>query len=433
MEEKFYPHFKKEKRILLKSKKEGLNLFYRTIGNLFFWMSPKRKNINSMKLRSYYTRSSSKFRKSLDNVQNTPHKIDYESLLGLGLLKIKHYVYGSYLATFSTIPILNKISNDKDILESIFMKNSMAISTKVIDNLNDEWHDPKFAIECIDKLPDAFIQGEYGYSENSNSRIGKAENTALEIASWVGKCLQNIKEKAPASSILFARDVDRLVSGQKDSFYHKSYKKNKPILKMEDYLEKVTEKSIGSLWSDPDLCFLEKNSNGFSTKVRKKATSIRISSDLLIKSCLIYDDVVDFFYDLKTNSLNSMLVLAYDRGVTNPEEINKTSPETLLQTMYNKGIVSDMISIGDMIFLKAINSLNEIKSNDQIIDVKGLEFHHRLLRLFNLRKMIVRDRNIGGIRYALDSLGNLESLKENIPAHLKYLEKYIHGPKENYE
>jgi hypothetical protein len=85
-----------------------------------------------------------------------------------------------------------------------------------------------------------------------------------------------------------------------------------------------------------------------------------------------------------------------------------------------------------MFFLKAISEINKISIDDKIIDIKGLELHNRLLRLFSLRKIITRDRNAESIRICLNSLGNIKNLKDNIPDDVKALEKYILGPKDRF-
>ncbi|MCJ7637321.1 MAG: hypothetical protein MUO21_07510, partial [Nitrososphaeraceae archaeon] len=194
---------------------------YASTDNFFFLINPK--NI-SKEFLSFYSKAALKFKRALENLGCTPHNMNYESLLKYDLLKIKHYIYGSYLATFSTLPTMAKVSNELDVIDSIFMKTSMAISTKIMDNINDEWQDRETAASSIDKLFAALTIGKYETLKNTtrSSWLTKAENSALEIASWTGKSLDMIRKRAPATSSLFVKDVQRLIQGQKESLLHKT-------------------------------------------------------------------------------------------------------------------------------------------------------------------------------------------------------------------
>ena len=169
----------------------------------------------------------------------------------------------------------------------------MAVGTKVMDNINDDWQTKEDAFETLGKLPRALTSG---FSEKSDrvttpAWLSKAENSAIEIMSWSGTLLSSIEHSAPFSYNLYKSDVKRLIEGQQSSLVGKDWRKRE--LTMREYIVSVTEKSTGSLWVDPDICFLEASTGGFDDRGRTEALAIRKSGDLLTKACLLYDDVVD--------------------------------------------------------------------------------------------------------------------------------------------
>jgi hypothetical protein len=329
----------KSEKHLIRNKLKPL---YKYAENFFFLIRANNIKINSRE-HGCYSQAVQKFENSLDSLQYDGDIESYKkALLDFGFFKKKYYTYGSYLATFSTMPILAKVLNDSEIVDSIFAKTSMVTSTKMMDNINDELHNYDSAIEGVNKLLPALIYGKYKASDTLSTIqwLIRSENIALKIASWTGQILKTLEEKAPASFSIFIKDVLRWGKGQKDSFINKRNDTYKSFPTTKDYLEKISEKSFGSLWADPDLCFLEKALGSDSAEMKIKLNILRDNSDLLMKSCQIYDDVVDFNNDVKTNSVNLLLITAYEKGmVQNIGKIAKEDPKSLLTILYKNGIV----------------------------------------------------------------------------------------------
>jgi hypothetical protein len=406
---------------------EGLNSLYQLSGGLFLLLGSRQTSFPLRKLISIFSNSVSNFEQSLKAING--NKVDSQTLFELKLLKKKHYIYACYLGAFSTIPTLQK-KGRSDIFFALFSKASMAVGTKVMDNINDEWHTPEAAIKSIGRLQEALIKGTYKESNGpySPSWLHQAENTALEITAWTGRNLKPIMEEAPFFSSIYYEDVKRWIEGQQQSIRYKNILDDDKYPSISDYLEKISEKSTGSLWADPDLCFLEKNMHGLDEEQKKQALAVRSSSDLLIKSCLIYDDIADFFYDMKHKTINSMLINAYEKNLITPKKVVDEDPSYLLKLFYQNNIVSETMALGDSIFNKALDELKGIPLENGIVNPKGLEFHCRLLRLFNLRKVFVRDKKPMNLKFLLDSFRKIGDKDTKHLEEFSRIEKSLNVP-----
>lgn len=413
------------------SRNEGLNQGYQLLGHLVLQLFSRRSRVGYRDAIGLIRMEAEAFDDNLSSLKDSTIFAGKDLLFDLGLLKRKHIIYASYLAALSTLPVLSlqheefRDGSRAPASKAVFSKVAMAVGTKFMDNINDDWQSKEDAFETLGKLPGALISG---FCETNNrvttpSWLARAENSAIEIMSWSGRLLSSIESKAPFSYPIYKSDVERLIKGQKSSLMGKDWRKRE--LTIREYIVKVAEKSTGSLWVDPDICFLEASIGGFDNRGRREALAIRNSGDLLTKACLLYDDVVDVLLDLKNNSANAALIYAAENGVIERGKAMSMNENELIRLFYQSGVIKDTLDIGDLFLAKAMQSLDLIDTEgERTIDVKGLKYQCNLLRAFNMRKLVLRDKSVESLKLGLNMREAGEIIK-GLPEKVLALEKYV--------
>ncbi|MGQ9469833.1 MAG: hypothetical protein ACUVTD_08480 [Nitrososphaerales archaeon] len=416
----------KRYRIKPSAKKEGLNSLYKASAILWFLLCHRYPSLRINTTYRFLKEAMRNYRDKLHNLSKEPFCLDYSSMIDLGYMKEKHWVYATYMATMSSLPILYKTCNAQEILGTILAKTSLGTSTKLLDNLNDKIHDVSHAFESLDNMLSAYTEGAYkSIRGDAHNTVTGAENSAFEMGRWVFTTLKPCQIYAPEAYSTYIKDVVKLYQGQVDSIRHKMAQKGY-LPSIRRYLDSISKKSIGDIWMDIDLCFLEGSLGGFSKDESRAINLLKIGNSLVFKSSLIYDDVQDIYEDLSTNSINSAIILAIERGIISQIDLKEKSQNRIFKRMEEEGILMKTIRLADMVFLKGIEMVDSIGSSlDKILDKKGLIQGFRFVRLFNLRKLLIRDKNYKTIKLFFSSLEDFEKMKMNIPKDIMALQKYL--------
>lgn len=323
----------------------------------------------------------------------------YDSLVERAYLKEKHWVYAIVMAAMESLPVLYKQCTPKEILQSILGKAYLGASSKLLDNLNDDVHTPEEALFSLENYLDALVYGEY--QKKTDTPVHKAETAACEMATWIYQELYD----SPAFTV-YAADCRTLVDGQISSLEHNRAEHVLPSLS--DYVQYITEKSIGDVWIDIDLCQFD--------ALNEDLWRLKESNAYIFKSSLLYDDVQDLQEDIETKSVNSVVILALERDVISLKDLDTMAPAELVEAIQQSGSADDILSLADAFFLKGIYAFLDIKT--PLVDKKGLLQSFNLVRLFNFRKLLAMNKDIKTLKRALASFLDFEYLRGQIPEEI---------------
>ena len=254
------------------------------------------------------------------------------------------------------------------------------------------------ALDSLENYLNALTTGAYEMKDMST--VEKAESSACEMASWIYNCLDC---DSPAFK-LYAEDCSKLVNGQVSSLEHK----NAEWPSLADYCTYIAEKSIGDVWIDVDLCQFD--------EINEDLYTLKKGNELIFKSSLVYDDVQDILEDIQTKSVNSAVILALERGVITEDDLEEREPESLMQVLDESGVLDDIIRLADAFFLKGVYTFLDMESYS--VDKKGLLQSFRLVRLFNLRKLMMMKKDLKTVKRVLESFSDFRSLGNSIPEEI---------------
>lgn len=367
-----------------------------------------------------------RYRYKLYGLSDDPECLDYHSIINRGYMKEKHWVYAAYMAVITSLPLLYKVCDNQEILRAILAKTSFGANIKLLDNLNDEVHNVSQAVDSLWNWLNAHTKGEcINRNKAQDEIVTKAENSAFEMEKWVFDAVSSCQLCASDMYKDYLNDAIKWVKGQADSLKHKADRKGR-LPSIREYISYISEKSIGDLWIDIDLCFLESKLKDFREDQLSAIKLLKTGYSIVFKSSLVYDDVQDIYEDLSTNSINSAVILAVEAGVISERDLKEKSPNEIIERMKEGGILMKTIRLADMVFLKGIEIINSIGSRlDEIVDKKGLIQGFRFLRLFNLRKLLVRKKNYETIKLFFSSLEDFERMKMDIPGDIMALQRYL--------
>jgi len=355
----------------LKHDEEGLGSLYKIIGKL----SWRKKGFEGAY--ALAREVVSRFEEVLYEISNDPRCMHVEELNKKRLLKRKHYVYATYLAVLSSIPILKSVPREV-LLETLLGKVAMIISIKTLDNINDLWHTEEEARSSLMRQLDFFIGRGSSYRDDG-TEVGRAENFTYRLAEMTYTLLKRRGKLEGQMYRKYIQDFEKYIKGQADSMLQKKT----DSLDIKKFLKDVNEKSVGNVWIDIDFCVLE-GINDLSEEEMRSLELIGKSIDLVFKGCNIYDDVADLEEDLKSGIYNSVVYLALDKGWWHREK-------GFLVTLSKAKI--EAIRLGDLLFLKGIEYLREAKKMTKIVDVEGVQYGLKILRVFSMRKWLIRSYN----------------------------------------
>ncbi len=327
--------------------------------------------------------------------------LGYDLLLERGYMKEKHWIYAILMAAAESLPLLYQKCTREEVLESVLAKASLGASSKLLDNLNDEIHTTEEAYRSLENYLSALETG--AFERKCSSPVERAESAACEMASWI---YHSLDSDAPAFN-LYADDCTTLVEGQILSLKHKDTR----WPSLAEYIESIAEKSIGDVWIDIDLCHVD--------TLDEPLANLKKSNEYIFKSSLVYDDVQDIFEDIQTRSVNSAVLLGIERGIISPDELVEMDPSELVFLLERSSVLKDTVYLADALFLKGVDFLMQV--NNSYIDMKGLMRSFRLVRLFNLRKLLKMNKDIWTLKQVLASFSDFECLRDQIPSHISRL------------
>jgi hypothetical protein len=340
------------------------------------------------------------YRRNLMSLEELPHCMGCQEMAEGGLFKEKYWKFGIFMAAATSLPLLHKKATDKELIHAICAKASVSTSAKLLDNLNDKIHSYEEAVQSLSQYRSALGKG--AYSVTGTSPILKAEQSAHEIATWVYPTLSQHSDMRT-----FSDDVDRLVEGQIASLQHKKGK----YPSMKEYLSEICERSIGNVWIDIDLtACIEENSD------------LKEGNDYIFKSYLIYDDVQDIFDDIKTNSVNSAIISGIEQGLLSESDIEEENRDRIIQKLNKSGIFRDLLRLGDLVFLKGLETMLQC---DRDFDRGGLAASLGMIRMFNIRRILKREKSLGILNTFFAGRRQLENMRNTAPAHIQELVAYV--------
>ncbi|MCP8322301.1 MAG: hypothetical protein H3Z52_15395 [archaeon] len=367
-----------------------------------------------------------RYKYKLYDLSCEPKCLDYPSLIACGYMKEKHWVYATYIATMTSLPLLHKVNNVQEILRAIFAKTSFGSNVKLLDNLNDEVHDASQAAESLKNWLSAHTRGEYDNQKRDRDPIiARAENSAFEMGTWVFRALNSCRLHESQMYGVYLNDVIKIVDGQINSIKHKADRKGR-LPSIREYISRVSEKSIGDLWIDIDLCFFENGVKGLDGDQERAIESLKFGNSLIFKSCLFYDDVQDIYEDLSTGSINSSIILALEKGIISHKDLKDKNSLEIVKKLKETGIFMDIIRLADLFFITGIEALYGTKDSlEGILDREGLIQSYRFLRMFLMRKILNMNRDYESLKLFLSSLGDLDKIKRAIPDDIMALQRYL--------
>ncbi|MBU7013854.1 MAG: hypothetical protein HXS52_07390 [Theionarchaea archaeon] len=363
------------------------------------WMllSHKHASLRFRRISPLVKKALNEYEEKMNSLAKSPHCLGSTALMKHGLLKERYWRAGILMAAATSLPVLYETVTEEELVQAVCAKASVSTSAKLLDNLNDMVHTYAQAVHSLSGYESALARGSY--HPDGTSDVARAESSAHEIASWVHTIMMTVCGNPPC-----ARDIELLISGQIASIQHK----RGDYPSMQTYLSQVCERSIGNMWIDVDLTFLPQD----------KSSSLKKGNDYIFKSYLLYDDIQDIREDIRTNSVNSALIMGMERGLLRGEEIVPEKTEDIIRNLDEAGIFWDILSLGDLIFLEGLETVSQCGSS---IDRKGLAASLGLIRMFNLRRTLKRERSIPVLGEFLAGRRRLVQVRETVPDRIQDL------------
>lgn len=330
-----------------------------------------------------------------------PPYMEYNLLLKKGYMKEKHWIYAIVMAAAESLPLLYRTCTPEQIQRSVMAKASLGASSKLLDNLNDEIHTVEEALDSLENYLSALKTGTF--REKCASSVEQAESTSCEMASWV---YHYLNKDAEAFS-LYKADCTKLVNGQIASLRHKGNR----WPSLADYVASIAEKSIGDVWIDIDLCQVD--------ALDQSLIYLKKANEYIFKSSLVYDDVQDIYEDLHTRSVNSAVILGMEKGIISTDDLEEMDTSALVHLLEEQDVLKEIIYLADALFLKGVDILVQV--DNSLVDMKGLLRSFRLVRLFNLRKLLLMNKDLWTFKQFLASFSDFSCLRDQIPTQISQL------------
>jgi hypothetical protein len=379
------------------SPEERITVHYNMAGIIWMLLSHRYASLRFRRLLSTVRESTAHCRMVLDQLNSLPQCLSCRQLIEHGFMKERHWKSALFMAAATSLPLLYRTASHQDIVKAVCAKTSIGTSAKLLDNLNDEVHSYGEAVASLSEYESALGMGTY--TAAGKSLLAMAEQSAYELATWAYKDVS-------LCSQVFSEDVTLLVSGQAASLSHK--KGEYPSMKQ--YLSSICERSIGNVWIDIDLAFAGEGS-----------PQLKKGNDCIFKSYLIYDDVQDIARDLRNNSVNAAVILGLERGVLSGPEAG--GDPTTIETLKRAGIFQDLLYLGDLTFLKGLEIIASCDENP--LDIDGLMASLGLIRMFNIRRTITKEKTPHMVASFFAGRTKLEKVRTAAPEYIQELIKYI--------
>jgi hypothetical protein len=356
----------------------------------------------------------------LENNLDNARCLTADELLAHRLLKKKHYYYGAYLAALTSLPILSSAGSQSLVFSSMVAKTSAITSIKVLDNIHDRLSSKEEAVESQRRHLRAFTAGSFDLMCHG-SFLGRAENSCMSMARWTYELVADGLSREAQTSRIYSRDLADYIDGQIGSLDEK-IEGASPATTIQDYIRRVNEKSVGRIWVDIDFCFLEKALGRLEPAELQAVLNVRKAADYFFKGCNLYDDVADLEEDLKLGIFSSVPLLALDRGYICESDLRRDSHE-LLRILKQSGAIDETVELADLIFLKGMKPLGEAKRLTEVMDIGAIVFGAKILRMFAIRKWLIRERSLNSLCRTVISLGSPEMyhVSDPIAAYSRYI------------
>ncbi|MCP8309430.1 MAG: hypothetical protein H3Z54_12195, partial [archaeon] len=101
------------------NKKEGLNTLYKVSAILWLLLCHRFPSLRINASYHFLEEAMRRYKYKLYDLSYEPKCLDYFSMVDVGYMKEKHWVYATYMATMSSLPLLYKTCNAQEILGAI--------------------------------------------------------------------------------------------------------------------------------------------------------------------------------------------------------------------------------------------------------------------------------------------------------------------------
>jgi hypothetical protein len=378
-----------KKKIDFNRDSEGLNYFIKMLGSATLTYARKYQSMPLMETRYKINKSIQIFEDYLIAFLSNTYCMNATELITKRLLKKKHYVYASFLGVLSSFPILKGNVPSQEITKAVMAKVAEIVSIKSLDNINDVFHSHKDAITSLKIQHQAFTSNTFTLHKRSDD-IGRSENSMYQLAYFTNQLVSKVTNRERPMFTLYLNDFKKYINGQSRSFDQKIG--NDIHINLHDFLVNINEKAVGQIWTAVDLCFL----NSFwylDTDDIKTIGHIKKATDLIFKGCNVYDDISDLEVDLHDKILNSVILLALDKGLCDKGDIYNDSVK-LKSKLEREGVIYLTIELGNLMFFKGLEELKKAKDYSSRIDIDALIFSAHILRLFALKKWLMSQNNL---------------------------------------
>lgn len=373
------------KHNVLRKDNEGLNYLYKTLSSATLSYARKYKSMPYKETNKLFKKSITIFEDYLIAFLSDKRCMSSNELAKKRLMKRKHYIYGAYLGVLSSFPILHGNIPPQDLLKAITAKIAEIVSIKTLDNVNDSLHTCKQAAKSLEIQHKAFTSDSFDLQERYDY-IGRVENSTYQLANFTNQLVSRATNRTGPAFRLYLDDIDRYIKGQTSSMNQRL--NSGDFIDFHTFLIKANEKAVGRIWAAVDFCFL--NSLWYlDTEDLKTIAHVKKAVDLIFKGCNVYDDIADLEIDLQHRILNSVIFLALDNGLCEKHDLYE-HPIKLKAKLEREGAIYSALELGNLIFSMGLEELKKAKSYASRIDIDGLEFSCYVLRLFALRKWLMK-------------------------------------------
>ncbi|MEM0457173.1 MAG: hypothetical protein QXI01_05580 [Nitrososphaerota archaeon] len=378
--------------------KEGLNSLYKLSAIAILMFLNKNESTKFKRSVKMLRKIIVTYERMLRGLSGRPYCLGYQEIINHGFMKKKHWMYAAYMSLISSLPLLYKLCEEDYILQAAIAKTSFGAGVKLLDNLNDYCHSVEDAIYSLRNLLSAYISGLYEPKINeSNKIISMAENSAFDMSAWIYDILNALRLKNKINIMFdwYINDAKKLIMGQIESLMHK--KRNDEAPTMKSYVERIIEKSIGDVWVDIDLCFMESAMRDYMTdKLVNSLMLLKSGISMVFKATILYDDIVDIYEDIKFNSINSMLLLGMERGLIRQDVIKDVNTKELVNFLISSGILRDIVKLGDIMHITGIELIQKSieEGLDDVVDENAIIDFCNIMRLFVVRKFLIREKDV---------------------------------------
>lgn len=360
----------------------------------------------------------------VEQARRIPFCADPYELEKQQIYKSKYPPYATYIGGMTSYPILHKVASSDDIALAIFAKAASVIAIKIIDNINDSLHSYDRARRSLLLQEQSLTQEKFEY-DSGDGFIDRAENTVFFLGRCAFHTMSQFTNPDSISFDLYRSSVRKYVYAQIESLRQKAYDAYDPDLSLAYYFDKISTKGdIGNIWLDIDFMVLEKRLGHLDVQLLNLIRNLKTAMEFFYRSFLIYDDLSDLEQDLRDKIINSVVLYALEKGHCEPSDLER--PELLLSRLKKNGTFSDVIHLGDLLFLKSVEFFEKTSAQcNGILDVDAYSFASKLTRIFVMRKWLAAKKDVQSLRAVIRSFYSRQGIVKTLPEHILDYEPVI--------